>query len=228
MAPERDHRRGAVAGTGDLHRRIRPHHRPRDLDRRRLQGISPPAPLHRQRCAGGAARPSRRRKTRKARGVPRRARHVAVVIRGQSEDLIDSWLRAKGIERRIALVVPGYIEALHVAARTDLVAFVPRRLIGALCEAIVAGDGDPAVRSRDRRAVLVLSDPRPDGPGLDLAAQHDARHRPRDGAGEGRVETRFFDSVRSPDGAKRNPGVSRNICTYPGFRFAPSGLQTLA
>ena len=60
------------------------------------------------------------------------ARHVAVVIRGQSEDLIDGWLRPKGIERRIALVVPGYIEALHVTARTDLVAFVPRRLIGAL------------------------------------------------------------------------------------------------
>ena len=62
------------------------------------------------------------------------ARHVAVVIRGQSEDLIDSWLRPKGIERRIALVVPGYIEALHVTARTDLVAFVPRRLIGALAK----------------------------------------------------------------------------------------------
>ena len=41
-------------------------------------------------------------------------------------------MRPKGIERRIALVVPGYIEALHVTARTDLVAFVPRRLIGAL------------------------------------------------------------------------------------------------
>lgn len=60
------------------------------------------------------------------------ARHVAVIIRGQNEDLIDTWLRAKGIERRIALVVPGYIEALHVTARTDLVAFVPRRLITAL------------------------------------------------------------------------------------------------
>jgi DNA-binding transcriptional LysR family regulator len=60
------------------------------------------------------------------------ARHVAVVIRGQNEDLIDGWLRARGIQRRIALVVPGYIEALHVTARTDLVAFVPRRLIGAL------------------------------------------------------------------------------------------------
>src|SRR6202163_205792 len=68
----------------------------------------------------------------KRRDVFLSARHVAVVIRGQNEDLIDGWLRTKGIERRIALVVPGYIEALHVAARTDLVAFVPRRLIGAL------------------------------------------------------------------------------------------------
>ncbi len=63
-----------------------------------------------------------------------KARHVAVVIRGQNQDLIDGWLRAKGIERRIALIVPGYIEALHVAARADLVAFVPRRLIGALSQ----------------------------------------------------------------------------------------------
>src|SRR5258707_1383871 len=60
------------------------------------------------------------------------ARHVAVVIRGQNVDLIDEWLRSKGLERRIALVVPGYIEALHIAARTDLVAFVPGRLIVAL------------------------------------------------------------------------------------------------
>jgi DNA-binding transcriptional LysR family regulator len=62
------------------------------------------------------------------------ARHVAVVIRGQSIDLIDDWLRIKGIERRIALVVPGYIEALHIVARTDLVAFVPGRLIAALAK----------------------------------------------------------------------------------------------
>ncbi|WJR81704.1 LysR family transcriptional regulator [Bradyrhizobium sp. NP1] len=62
------------------------------------------------------------------------ARHVAVIIRGQSEDLIDQWLRTRGVERRIALVVPGYIEALHVAARTDLVAFVPQRLIRALAK----------------------------------------------------------------------------------------------
>jgi DNA-binding transcriptional LysR family regulator len=77
------------------------------------------------------------------------ARHVAVIIRGQSEDLIDTWLRAKRIERRIALVVPGYIEALHVTARTDLVAFVPRRLIGALSRRLsllaVAPPLDPGI-----------------------------------------------------------------------------------
>ena len=61
-----------------------------------------------------------------------KARHVAVIKGGASEDLIDMWLRPRGVERNIALVVPGYLEALHVAARTDLVAFVPRRLIAAL------------------------------------------------------------------------------------------------
>src|SRR5437868_13778856 len=77
------------------------------------------------------------------------ARHVAVIIRGQNEDLIDTWLRSKGIERRIALVVPGYIEALHVAPRTDLVAFVPRRLIAALTKQLslqtIAPPLDPGI-----------------------------------------------------------------------------------
>jgi hypothetical protein len=31
-------------------------------------------------------------------------------------------------------VVPGYIDALHIVARTDLVAFVPNRLIAALAK----------------------------------------------------------------------------------------------
>ena len=70
----------------------------------------------------------------KHRDVFRKARHVAVIIRGQNIDLIDSWLQGKGIERPIALAVPGYLEALHIVARTDLVAFVPRRLIAALAK----------------------------------------------------------------------------------------------
>jgi DNA-binding transcriptional LysR family regulator len=67
-----------------------------------------------------------------------KARHIAVIIRGQNIDLIDSWLQGKGIERPIALAVPGYLEALHVVARTDLVAFVPRRLIAALAKSLFA------------------------------------------------------------------------------------------
>jgi DNA-binding transcriptional LysR family regulator len=59
------------------------------------------------------------------------ARHVAVVSHGQRLDMIDEWLLEAGVERRIALVVPSYIQALRMAARTDLVAFVPSRLIAA-------------------------------------------------------------------------------------------------
>ena len=46
--------------------------------------------------------------------------------------MIDTWLRAKNLSRQVALTVPGYIQALHVVSQTDLVAFVPRRLIAAL------------------------------------------------------------------------------------------------
>jgi DNA-binding transcriptional LysR family regulator len=61
-----------------------------------------------------------------------RARHIAVVERGQTEDMIDTWLRSRNLSRQVALTVPGYIQALHVVSQTDLVAFVPRRLIAAL------------------------------------------------------------------------------------------------
>ena len=46
-------------------------------------------------------------------------------------------------------MVPGYIEALHVAARSDLVAFVPRRLIAALAKPLsltaIAPPLDPGI-----------------------------------------------------------------------------------
>jgi DNA-binding transcriptional LysR family regulator len=53
---------------------------------------------------------------------------VAVVGQGRSEDPVDEWLRQEGLQRRIGLVVPSYLQALHAAATTDLVAFVPNRL----------------------------------------------------------------------------------------------------
>ena len=46
-------------------------------------------------------------------------------------------------------MVPGYIEALHIVARTDLVAFVPGRLIAALAKPLsliaVAPPLDPGI-----------------------------------------------------------------------------------
>jgi DNA-binding transcriptional LysR family regulator len=74
-----------------------------------------------------------------------RARHVAVVNRGQSEDLIDTWLHTKKLQRQIALVVPSYIEALHVVARTNLVAFMPRRLIAALSKQLSLVTVEPPI-----------------------------------------------------------------------------------
>lgn len=59
------------------------------------------------------------------------AQHIAVVGHGSREDMIDTWLRVQGVERRIALTVPTYILGLRMASRTDLVAFMPRRLIQA-------------------------------------------------------------------------------------------------
>lgn len=65
-----------------------------------------------------------------------RAGHIAVVGRGQSEDPVDTWLRKKGVERRISLVAPGYLQALHIVYRSDLIAVVPRRQVKALSNAL--------------------------------------------------------------------------------------------
>jgi DNA-binding transcriptional LysR family regulator len=57
--------------------------------------------------------------------------HVAVRVRGSAEDPIDTWLRAEGRKRKIAVTVPHYLQALHTVARSDLVAVIPERLIRA-------------------------------------------------------------------------------------------------
>ena len=59
------------------------------------------------------------------------ARHIAV-----TRDPLDAWLLEEGIERRIGLTVPSYLQALHAAAASDLVAFVPRRLAEALAPSL--------------------------------------------------------------------------------------------
>lgn len=73
------------------------------------------------------------------------ARHVAVAGRGQREDIIDFWLRGKGLERNVVLTVPTYVEALHVVSRSDLVAVVPRRLIASLAKPLMLAAVDPPV-----------------------------------------------------------------------------------
>lgn len=65
-----------------------------------------------------------------------KARHVAVIAAGERKDPIDHWLRKRGIERQASLTVPSYFQAVHMAAATDLVAFVPGRLTAALAPAL--------------------------------------------------------------------------------------------
>jgi DNA-binding transcriptional LysR family regulator len=70
------------------------------------------------------------------RGISRRARfleakHVAVIVYGMREDPVDTWLREEGCQRNVALTVPNYLQALHVVARSDLLAVIPERLIRA-------------------------------------------------------------------------------------------------
>jgi DNA-binding transcriptional LysR family regulator len=90
------------------------------------------------------------------------AGHIAV-----TRDPLDAWLLKEGVERRIGLTVPSYLQALHAAAASDLVAFVPRRLAEALAAplslAIVKPPVDPGPyheflfypkrRDRDRAAL---------------------------------------------------------------------------
>ena len=56
------------------------------------------------------------------------ARHVAVIGRGERADPVDDWLAELGIEREVVFAAPSYLQALQVAAASDLVAFVPSRL----------------------------------------------------------------------------------------------------
>ena len=73
-----------------------------------------------------------------------KAKHVAVVGQGFFEDPVDTWLRQEGFQRNVALTVPHYLQALHVVARSDLVAVIPERLIRAFAVGLdVAALGVP-------------------------------------------------------------------------------------
>jgi DNA-binding transcriptional LysR family regulator len=56
-------------------------------------------------------------------------KQVAVKPQGLFEDPVDTWLKQEGMRRNVVLTVPHYLQALHVVARSELIAVVPERLI---------------------------------------------------------------------------------------------------
>ncbi|MFJ4333726.1 LysR family transcriptional regulator [Streptomyces sp. NPDC088935] len=53
------------------------------------------------------------------------AEHVAVSRRGRFDGPVDTALAEHGLSRRVAVVLPGHLAALSLAARTNVVALVP-------------------------------------------------------------------------------------------------------
>lgn len=60
--------------------------------------------------------------------------HLALGRPGLGHALVDQAFRAHGLERRIALVVPGFAAAAMAAAHTDLVAMMPSRVARAFTQ----------------------------------------------------------------------------------------------
>ncbi|HET9450760.1 MAG TPA: LysR substrate-binding domain-containing protein, partial [Aggregicoccus sp.] len=67
-------------------------------------------------------------------------RHIDIRVvlgeRGQGNRMAEAMLRRHGLVRDIAAIVPGFSAALMLAASTDLVAGVPRRIASALADAL--------------------------------------------------------------------------------------------
>lgn len=72
-------------------------------------------------------------------------KHIAVVGGGEQSDPIDQWLAEHDLQRPIGLIVATYVQALHVAANTDLVAFAPGRTITALAPRLDLDRCDPPI-----------------------------------------------------------------------------------
>ena len=62
------------------------------------------------------------------------ARHILVSRRGHDKGVMDEALNLLGLEREIVTIVGGFSAALALARASDLVATVPERHVGHLCE----------------------------------------------------------------------------------------------
>jgi len=65
-----------------------------------------------------------------------RADHVAIESPGTGHRVVEQALRAQGVQRRVALEVPGFLAAVMLVARTDLVCTVPAKLAQAAAESL--------------------------------------------------------------------------------------------
>ena len=55
-------------------------------------------------------------------------KHMLISRTGTRVGLIDEWLARKGLERRIALIVPHFLSAPFIVARTDMLLSLPERI----------------------------------------------------------------------------------------------------
>ncbi len=55
-------------------------------------------------------------------------KHMLISRTGTRIGVIDEWLAARGLERRIALIVPHFLPAPFIAARTDMLLSLPLRI----------------------------------------------------------------------------------------------------
>ena len=55
-------------------------------------------------------------------------KHMLISRTGTRIGLIDDWLAEKGLERRIALIVPHFLSAPFIVARTDMLLSLPERI----------------------------------------------------------------------------------------------------
>jgi DNA-binding transcriptional LysR family regulator len=84
------------------------------------------------------------------------ARHIAVIGAGETADPIDAWLAGSRVERRVAAVVASYVQALQVAATTDMVAFAPGRTIAALAPRLGLDRCNPPIDPGEDQQLLFI------------------------------------------------------------------------
>jgi DNA-binding transcriptional LysR family regulator len=125
------------------------------------------------------------------------ARHVAVIIRGQNADLIDDWLRAKGLERQIALVVPATSRrSMSWPAPTSLHSCRAASSLRWRSRFLSPRSSRRWIPASASNSCSIQPVP-PDGSGLDLTPQHDDRGRARTGPAQAAAGLRLVAKLLS-------------------------------